>query len=139
MSKLNFISYLKTLKPEDWNKKVNDQRTVKDVAAHMVSWEKEDTTIIGLTWKTKKIPWFCETDDYEDFNNKHIEYYKDYAPEQIIKEWRKYQKQVQEEIDSIGEDNLKKYPDLFKWLLEKGEGSHYELHYKEIRDVVKKY
>ena len=138
MPEIDFITYLKTLKPEDWQKKVADGRTIKEVIAHMVGWEKHDPGIIRTTWKTKKIPWFYQTDDYEDFNKKNIEYYKDYKPAELIKEWEKWQKKVKEEIDRIGEDKLKPRPDLFGWLFDKSEKSHYNLHYQEIRAVIEK-
>ena len=76
MIRLDFISYIKTLKPVDLNKQVSDKWTVKDVVAHMIGWEKEDTKVIGLTWKTKKRPWFYETDHYDDFNNKLLDLLK---------------------------------------------------------------
>ena len=47
MSELDFVSYLKILKPEDWHKKVNDKWTVKDVVAHMIGWEKGDVKSQG--------------------------------------------------------------------------------------------
>lgn len=132
----DFISLLKSLKPEDWDKKVNDERTVKDVVAHMIGWEKEDTRIIRKTWQTKEIPWFYKTEDYDEFNKKHIEFYKDYTSNQLIEEFEKYQGEVQKEIDKIGADNLRKYPQLFGWLFEEDEGCHYAIHLKEIKDVV---
>jgi hypothetical protein len=101
---MDFIAYLKTLKPEDWHKKVDDGRTVKEVVAHMVGWEKEDTKIIRSAWATKKRPWFYETEDFDDFNKKSIEYYKDYEPAELISEWEKWQKKVKEEINRIGAD-----------------------------------
>jgi len=131
-----FISLLKSLKPDDWNKMVNKERTVKDVVAHMIGWGKEDVKIIGEIWKTKKIPWFYQTEDYEDFNKKHIEYYKDYSPEQLIEEFEKYQDKVQEEIDKIGAEELKKHHQLFSWLFREDDGCHYAVHLKEIKDIL---
>ncbi len=136
MPELKFVDYLKTLRPDDWYKMVTDKWTVKDVVAHMVGWEKEDVKVIPETWQTKQVPWFCKTDDYEEFNNKNIELYKDYTPEQLIAEWEKYQGLVDKEIAKIGLENLKKYPKVFGWLLEEGDGSHYELHYQEIKETV---
>ena len=56
MKKADFISYLKTLKPEDWNKKVTDKWKVKDVVAHLIGWERDDTKIIRSIWETKESP-----------------------------------------------------------------------------------
>ncbi len=134
----NFISYLRTLKIDDWNKKVTDKWTVKDVVAHMVGWEKEDPEIIKSTWGSKKVPWFYETDNYDDFNKKAVEFYKDYTPAQLLDEWEKWRNKVKEEIERIGEDKLRARPDLFGWLFEEGEGSHYNHHYQQIRKALEK-
>jgi hypothetical protein len=132
----DFIVLLKTLRPEDWGKIVNNGRTIKDVVAHMIGWEKEDTKIIRINWATKETPWFYKTDDYDVFNNKNIEYYKDYTPEQLIEEFEKYQNEVQKIVDDIGEDNLRKYPKLFGWLFRVDDGCHYAEHLKEIKDII---
>lgn len=138
MPEINFIAYLKTLKPEDWDKKVTDKWTVKDVVAHMIGWEKEDAHIIKSIWKDKKIPWFYKTEDYDDFNKKSVDYYKEYKPDKLIKEWEKWQKKVEEEINRIGKSKLRARPDLFRWLFDEGDDSHYNLHYRQIKDVVEK-
>lgn len=138
-SDIDFISYLKTLKPEDWKRRVNNKWTVKDVVAHMVGWERGDPEAIYKAWKTKKPPWWMETDDYDDFNRENVENYKNYTPEQLINEWERWQNFLQREMDKVGEENLRSRPDLFGWLFEEGEGSHYEHHFKQIREVVEKH
>ncbi len=135
----DFIPSLQTLKPEDWNKKVTDKWTVKDVVAHMVGWEKGDVEVIRMTWKTKKVPWFYETHDYDDFNRNAVEFYKNYTPQELIKEWEKWQNKVQEEINRIGEYKMKTRPDLFGWLFEEGENTHYNYHYRQIKNALEKY
>lgn len=137
MPKLDFISYLKTLKPEDWNKKVNTHWTIKDVVAHMVGWEKIDPQIIRDTWRTKKRPWFYETDDFDNFNRKNVQFYKKYTDKMLIAEWEKYNKLSQAEIDRIGEKNLRAIPELFGWLFSEAEdNSHYNHHYQQIRNIM---
>jgi len=132
----DFISLLKSLKLEDWKKKVNEERTIKDVVAHMIGWEKEDVKIIRETWKTKETPWFMKTEDYDGFNKKYIEYYKKYTSNQLIEELEKYQKEVQKEIDKIGVDNLQKYSKLFHWLFNESDTSHYAEHLREIKNAI---
>ncbi len=134
---MNFIEFLKTLRLEDWNKKVTDEWTVRDVVAHMVGWEKESANVIKSIWDNKEKPWFIETENYGGFNKKSVDYYKSYKSEELIKEWEKWQEKVDKEIDQIGEDKLKDCPDLFSWLFEEGEGSHYSKHYKQIKEVTK--
>jgi hypothetical protein len=140
---LDFISFLKTLKPEDWVKRVTDRWTVKDVVAHMVGWEKDDVEVIKSTWESKEEPWFYKTDNYDEFNRKHVEFYKDYTPSQLIEEWEKWQRKVKEEVDRIGEDKLRTRPDLFGWLFEGNNtyipnegGSHYNHHYNQIKKAL---
>lgn len=134
-----FILLLKSLKPEDWEKKVNKDWTVKDVVAHMVGWEKEDVRIIGEVWKTKKRPWFYETENYDEFNKKYVDFYRDFTPEELISEWEKYQREVDREIKKIGEEKMRARPDLFDWLFEDkiAVDSHYGHHYHQIKNAIK--
>jgi len=138
MFKSDFIKYLKQLKPDDWNVQVTDKWTVKDVVAHMVGWEAIDPAAIRESWRTKKRPWFYETDDYDIFNQKCIDKYGKYAPRQLIAMLEKFQALVREEINRIGEDNLRKKPRIFGWLFEREEdkGSHYNHHLEQIRNAI---
>ncbi len=138
MPRLNFVSYLKTLKPEDWEKQATEKWTVKDVVAHMIGWEKIDPQVIWDTWHTKKRPWFYETDDFDAFNRKSVEFYRAYSPDQLIAEWEKLQALVQKEIDTIGEKNLRAEPRLFGWLFdqEEKEDGHYNIHFRQIQNAV---
>lgn len=144
---IDFIGFLKTLKPEDWNKKATPNWTVKDVVAHMVGWERGDVEVIRKSWETKTPPWWKNDPNYDEFNKKWVEYYKDYTPEQLIAEWEMWQKKVTEEVDKIGYSKIKTRPDLFDWLIEgddkKGDkytmtkgGSHYEHHYRQIKKAL---
>lgn len=138
-TKEDFITYLKTLKPSDWEVKVNNNWTVKDLVAHMVGWEKIDSEIIKETWQTKRRPWFYETDDFDGFNMKNVEFYKSYTPNQLIKEWEMWQELSQDEINRIEEDRLRSYPKLFGWLFGLDNYiSHYSKHFNQIRKVLEK-
>ena len=136
--KPDFISLLRNIKTEDWAKKVNDRWTVRDMVAHMVAWERDDPKIIKESWKTKQKPWFVDnkSSDDDDFNKKALEYYKGYSSERLIEEWTFYQKKVKEVINEIGEDNLKKYPEIFGWLFDNGKDNHYSHHYRQIRNLL---
>lgn len=136
--RLTFIEYLKILEPSDWSRKINDKWTVKDVVAHLIGWDKGDPEIIRTTWETKKAPWFTKTKDFKEFNAKNVEFYKDYKSAELIKEWKKWKKKVREEIDKIGEEKLRKHPELFGWLFEKGGNKHEKFHYNQIKEVVKR-
>lgn len=139
----DFISYVKKLKPEDWKRKVNNNWTVKDVVAHMVGWEKGDCKIIRDTWKTKKLPWFYKTEDFDAFNKKSTSYYKSYSSKKLIVEWEKWRQNVKKEIQTIGKSKLQSRQDLFRWLFEdenkrRKKPTHYEHHYAQIKKVCDK-
>jgi len=141
---MGFISYLKTLKPKDWNVKVTDKWTVKDVVAHMVGWERGDVEEIKRIWETKTPPWWKNDPNYDEFNYKWVGFYKDYTPEQLIAEWEMWQRKVTKEVGKIGYSNIKSRPDLFDWLIEDKNnnytlnegGSHYEHHYNQIKKAL---
>ncbi|HUC02220.1 MAG TPA: maleylpyruvate isomerase N-terminal domain-containing protein [Candidatus Paceibacterota bacterium] len=142
---MDFIAYLKTLQPDDWNRMATPKWTVKDVVAHMVGWERGDIEEIERIWKTKAPPWWKANPDYDSFNRKWVEFYKDYTPAELITEWELWQKKMEEEVDKIGYDNLKAHPELFGWLIEDGDqytlsqgGSHYRHHYEQVKKVVNK-
>jgi hypothetical protein len=139
----DFIAYLKTLKPEDWDKKATSKWTVKDVIAHMVGWERGDVETIKNSWETKTVPWWKIKNDDDAFNAEWVAYYKDYTSQQLIAEWEKWQNAVTEQIEKIGYENLQTRPDLFDWLFEgiddtrsDGKESHYMHHYLQIKKVV---
>jgi len=127
------ISYLKTLSQNDWNKKITDEWTVKDMIAHLVGWEKGDPGLIKSTWQTKEKPWFMKTKEYDAFNRQSVEYYKNFTPAELIAEWKKWRDKVKEVIMEIGEDKLRAHPDLFGWLFDQGANSHTNIHFKQIK------
>jgi hypothetical protein len=101
-------------------------------------------------WETKQPPWWKTNPNYEEFNAKWVEFYKDYSPEQLLEEWEMWQEKVGEEVDKIGYlDNIKTRPDLFDWLIEDGignsdtytlieGGTHYQHHFKQIKEAIEK-
>ena len=109
----------------------------------MVGWERSDVEEIPKIWRTKRQPWFVKTKNYDEFNAKWVNFYKNYTPTQLVTEWEMWQNKVSEEIDRIGYQNIKSRPDLFDWLLEdedikdlsRGNG-HYAHHYRQIKRVV---
>lgn len=136
---MDFISYLKTLKPVDWDKKVTDQWTVKDVVAHMVGWEKESVRVLKDFLKNGKgNPWFINTDGYDEFNAKLVKHYKNYSTRRLIQEWEKYMGEIEALIDRVGEKRLRGRKDM-QWLFEnteEGYQGHYSHHLKQIEKVV---
>lgn len=131
-----FIDLLRSLTPEEWNKKVDDNWTIKDVVAHMVGWEKEFVKQLPIIWKTKKKPWFAESSMGDDeFNGKMVIKYKNLSPKQLINEWEKWLLKVQKEVNKIGERNMQANPNLFDWWFDE---SHEETHYNQIKTILGK-
>ncbi len=139
---MDFISYLKTLKPNDWNKKANSKWTIKDVVAHMVGWEKEGVKVLReFMEQGKGNLWFLHTGNYDEFNAKSVKYYQNYTVEKLIAEWEKYMYEIEDLIKQIGEKKLRSREDM-RWLFEKdtpeGHEGHYNYHFKQIKKAIKK-
>ncbi len=129
----DFLTYLKALPSDAWQDNVNEVWTVKDVVAHLVGWERECANVLQKVWDSKKEPWFLVTDEYDDFNARNVEEYKDCTPEQLLVEWEKWQNTLNEKIKEIGEENLRANPKLFAWVFDEGDDSHYEQHFQQIQ------
>ena len=132
-----FIAYLKTLKSEDWGKMATDKWAVKDVVAHMVGWERQDPKTLRESWEKKEVPWWIKERNFDEFNQRSVEDFKDHTPEKLIAEWGMWQKKVQEEIDRIGYDNLCLYPDVFDYFISGRVGKHYQHHLNQIKRAIK--
>ncbi len=132
-----FSELLENLKPDKWNLKIKN-RTIKEIIAHLVGWEKEAVEQLDKVWKSKQKPWFLKTDNFDEFNKESINYYKNYSPKELINEWKKYQKLLDNKINEIGEKNLRAEPELFNWVFDKGEENHYLEHLNEIKGVLEK-
>lgn len=132
----DFFKLLENLNEGDWNIKVNNGWTIKEVISHLVGWEKEAVKVLDEEWKTKKKPWFLETEDFANFNKQSIENYRDYSPKKLMDKWKKWQRLLDEKIDEIGEKNLRKESELFEWVFDEGEDNHYLVHYKQIQQAL---
>jgi hypothetical protein len=133
---MDLISYCKTLKPEDWQKKVNSKWTVKDVIAHMVGWEKAATEALAQCWLSKKSPWFLETSKYSEFNAKSVEHYKNYSPNELLAEWQIWQAEMDKQIKEIGEVKLRAAGSQWSWVFDEDENSHSLQHYLQIKKAL---
>jgi len=133
----DFFRFLKNLKPEDWNKKINDKWTIKDAVAHLVAWERECAICLPMAWEKKENPWFIKTDNYDEFNKRAIQTYKNYLPEELLSEWEKWQNALEKEAEKIGVNNLQsaQFGLTFEWFFDEGENNHYLQHFNEIKKV----
>lgn len=132
-----FLTFLENLNPQDWNQKVTDKWTIRDMIVHLIGWEKEAVRELPISYATHQKPWFMNNnDDYVEFNAKNVQEYKDYPPKQLIEEWKKWQKVLDDEVEKIGVDKLKADYDFFEWVFDEGEGNHYLEHFKQIKEAL---
>ena len=132
-----YYQTIKKLQPEDWNKKIDDNWTVKDVVSHLVGWEREAAIQLPFVWETKRKPWFVENKNYDEFNQKSVEQFSKLTTEELLQEWEMWSQKLEKEIDEITEGQLREYGDLFDWVFDYGDNSHYEYHMREIEEIVK--
>jgi len=131
-----FIELLENLEPLKWNTKVKN-KTIKEIVAHLVGWEKEAVKRLDEVWKTKEKPWFLKTENFDEFNKKSMKYYKDYSPEELIKEWKHWQRLLDKKIKEIGEDKLRTESELFDWVFDEGENNHYLEHLNQTKEILR--
>lgn len=133
---MDYIAYLQSLKPEDWSKMATSKWTVKDVLAHLVGWEREVAQTFTDAWKNGKQPWFMITENYDDFNAKIKEEFTAWSPEELLTEWQKWEKNLDDKIKEIGKDNFDVRKEAFTWVTDEGEQSHYLHHINQIKKAV---
>ncbi|MDP3880607.1 MAG: maleylpyruvate isomerase N-terminal domain-containing protein [bacterium] len=133
---MDFIAYLKALKPKDWEVMVTDKWTVKDLVAHLIGWEKECSETFDKVITTGKQPWFMETDNYDEFNARSVEFYNSYSPEELIIEWQSWQSKLEGKIQTFGADKIRKSKNL-NYLFDEGVNNHNSHHLKQIQAALK--
>lgn len=129
---MDTISFFKNLKSDDWDKPVTRLWKVKDVLSHLVGWEREVAEKLPIAWENGEDPWFMDTDNYDDFNAQIYEEYKDFSPSQLLAELKEWQDVLNEEIDKIGEDEVRQ-SNYSEWVFDEGREPHSEHHIKQIR------
>lgn len=132
------ILEFKNLKPADWNKHVDNDWTVKDVVAHLVGWERESALQLPKIWITKRKPWFLETKNYDEFNQRSIEQFGRLSTTELLHEWKHWSEKFLHELNKITEEQIEEYSELYDWAVESGDDSHYSHHIKQIKDAIKK-
>jgi len=133
-----FYDLLEELDDNQWDRKLNSKWTIKDCVAHLVGWEREAVKRLREEWETGEKPWFLIDEDFDEFNKKSVEEFKGYNSKDLIKEWKYWQKKLDEEIKKIGERNLKAEPEMFGWVFDETGDSHYLYHLKQIKKVLKR-
>ena len=131
-----FIDFLASLAESQWQTKVNDDWTVKDVIAHLIGWAYEVAGVLPAVWETGEEPWFCKTCDYDEFNDGNVRRYKGLSPKETLAEYIRSEEIVKREIDRIGESRLRAEPDKYGWLFDEGPNGHWVSHFRQIKKAL---
>ncbi len=141
---MDLIPYLKSISESDWYLRATDEWLVKDMVSHLIGWEREVSKNFMTAWEKGIEPWFMKVDDYTEFNQKIYAEFKDWTPSALLDEFEKWTKDLDEQIEKVGKENLEKRRKEFDWVLDDGEnedentdtGSHFGHHLDQIKRAV---
>lgn len=131
-----FTEFLASLSELQWQAKVNDDWTVKDVIAHLIGWAYEVADALPTVWETGEEPWFCRTSDYDEFNERNVLRYKSLSPGETLAEYIRSEEMVKAAVDGIGESTLRECG-KYGWVFDEGQNSHWMNHYRQITKALK--
>ena len=118
---------------------VDDNWTVKDVVSHLIGWNVEASRELPKSWKTGEDPWFMNTNEYEEFNQRFVDEIRNLSGKEVLQKFIESEKQFNNVIKKIGEDNLRKNIKKYSWVFDEGDDNHYLEHFNQIKRVVEKY
>lgn len=129
------LSFLKNLKDSDWDVEVTKKWKVKDVLSHLIGWERECAKELVKVFETGNEPWFMLADNYDEFNEKIYQEFRDYSPASLISELEKWQNTLESEIKKIGENKIRQRPRM-GWVFNEGGEPHFEHHMNQVKDAL---
>ncbi|MFA6573079.1 MAG: hypothetical protein WCT13_02785 [Patescibacteria group bacterium] len=129
------INFFKNLKESDWGVYVTKKWRVQDVLSHLIGWERECARELQKVFEIGDEPWFMQTDNYSDFNEKVYQEFKDYSPETLISELERWQFELEKNIQTIGEEKIRQRPHI-DWVFDEGGEPHFEHHLKQMKRVL---
>ena len=129
------LTFCEKLQPSDWQKMATETRTVKGVLAHLVGWQREVSIELLKSMKPGESPWFVFVEDYDDFNAKIDTEFNAVPPEGLLREFRKWDAELDRQIQSIGIEKLRERPEA-EWVLDKGDDSHFLEHFNQMKKAV---
>ena len=107
LSNDEIINFCQNLEKSDWAKMAKKTQTVKDIFAHLVGWQRECVLELRKTWNSGKQPWFVLTSEYDDFNLKIRNEFDVFQPDNLLQEFKKWDRALEQMIIEIGEDKLR--------------------------------
>lgn len=128
MNEHHSIYDLKNLKAEEWEIMITDKWDVKDVLAHLVGWIEEVIKVLPEAWEEKKMPWFMNTHDYSEFNDKAVKKCKDLSPQELLEKYEELEKELNKLVEKIGKEKIDN-DKRFGWAID---NSHELAHFREI-------
>ncbi|OGG39051.1 hypothetical protein A2116_02115 [Candidatus Jorgensenbacteria bacterium GWA1_49_17] len=135
MKNMNVATFFGNLKDSDWDVPVTKKWRVKDVLSHLIGWERECARELLKVFETGNEPWFMLADNYDDFNEKIRQEFKDYSPEALISEFEKWRNTLEKNIRMIGEDRVRQRPHM-DWVFDEGGEPHFEHHLNQIKKAL---
>ncbi|MCX6813255.1 MAG: hypothetical protein NTV77_02075 [Candidatus Azambacteria bacterium] len=133
---MDIITFFRDIKESDWDVPITKKWRVKDVLSHLVGWERECAQELPKVFETGNEPWFMLTDDYDDFNERIFQEFKNCSSEALISELEKWQGALEKEIQTIGEERIRQRPHM-DWVFDEGDEPHFEHHIKQIKKALK--
>ncbi|MFH1473205.1 MAG: ClbS/DfsB family four-helix bundle protein [bacterium] len=133
---MDTITFFKNLKESDWIIPVTEKLSVKDVFSHLVGWEREVAQELVKTFETGNEPWFMSVDNFDEFNEKIYQEFKNTPPPELLLEMNRWQKKLENAILKIGEDKIRQRSHV-DWVFDDGDEPHFEHHKKQVENVLK--
>ncbi len=132
---MDVVTFFRNLKESDWDVPVTKKWRVKDVLSHLIGWGRECARELVKVFETGNEPWFMLADNYEDFNEKTRQEFKDYSPEALISEFEKWQDMLERNIRIIGESKIRQRPHM-DWVFDEGGEPHFKHHLEQIKEAL---
>jgi len=131
---MDSITFFKNIKEGEWDIQVTKKWRVKDVLAHLIGWDREVVKELINVFNNGAEPWFMLTDNYNEFNEKIFQEFKNYSPAELLIELEKWENDLDRKIKEIGEDKIRQRN--MDWVFDEEENSHFEHHMKQIEKVL---
>lgn len=129
-----YNTLLKNLTKKQWGIEVSGHRTVKDIIAHMVGWEKEAV----MYFRSKAYDSASYSMSFKNyngkFNNRAVKRYAILFTDELLKEWAKWQKLLAVELKKVDKEKLQGKLQLFDWIVDGNEKNHYSWHLRQLKE-----
>ncbi len=130
------LQFCDELQPSDWQKMATSTKTVKDVLAHLVGWQREVATEFEKSIRGQE-PWFISVSNYDDFNDRIDKEFKTISAKDLLKEFRKWDDTLERRISELGEDMLRRRKEA-EWVFDEGDDGHFLEHFNQIKRATNK-